>query len=236
MSTKLTLNPSWPIFELAKKCICLDVGASNGGMAESMLNEGASKVYCIEAGAKHVEIMKERFTGNPNIEILETAVGDETGILKNVTWLNAWTIGNPNEINLPVSPGACDIEGHKLVDIKMDTIDNIFKDSTEDIGFIKIDVDGYDFKVLKGSEKLIQRCRPVIFIELSFYYNFIKGSSVEAFFLFVESINYKFISLDGIVCTTKYVRDEFPFHSSCDVFLCPSEKLHLFSNRITKVL
>jgi FkbM family methyltransferase len=236
MSTKLTINPSFPIFEFAKNCICIDIGANNGVMTESLLSEGAIKVYCIEAGKKNVEIMLNKFINNKKVIIFETAVGDETGILKNVTWLNAWVIGNPNEINLPVSPGACDVEGYELVDINIDTVDNIFKDNTENIGFVKIDVDGYDFKVLKGSVKLIERCRPIIFIELSYYYNIIKGSSIEGFLTFVEEINYKIISLDGIVCTTKYVRDEFPYHSSCDVFLCPSEKLHMFSNRITKVL
>ena len=232
MATKLTLNPHWNIFELCKGAVCLDIGANEGGMAQAMLNSGAIRVICIEAGAVHCDVMRKRFQDNSKVQIIETGVSDIPGVLKNVTWLNAWVLGNPAEINLPVSPGACDIEGYKLVDINLETVDNLLKDKTESIGFMKIDVDGYDYKVLLGSVNTINTHRPVIFIELSYYYNIIPGSSVEGFFKFVRDHKYIFISLDGYVRTEEFIRDAFPFHSSCDVFLCPEEKLELFSERI----
>jgi len=234
MTTKLVLTPSWPVFELSEGKICIDIGANNGGMTQSMLHSGALKVYAIEAGKINCNVIRERFKNNDNVVVFETAVSDEKGTLKNVTWLNAWVIGNPDEIKLPISPGACDVEGYDRVDIEMDTVDNIFSSIPDEIGFIKIDVDGYDFKVLKGSINLINRCRPVIFIELSYYYDIIPGSSVTEFLKFVTSINYEFISLDGKLCSTDYILQEFPFHSSCDVFICPAEKISLFSNRIVK--
>jgi len=33
------------------------------------------------------------------------------------------------------------------------------------VAFLKIDVDGYELRVLKGAEKLITRCKPYIFLE-----------------------------------------------------------------------
>ena len=234
MATKITLNTTWPMFELGKDKICLDIGANEGIMTQDMLDSGAAKVYAIEAGHVNSNVLREKFKNNDKVIVIETAVSDEKGILKNVTWLNSWVIGNPDEINLPVSPGACDIEGYARVDINMDTVDNILSSNSDEIGFMKIDVDGYDFKVLKGSINLINRCRPVIFIELSYYYDMIPGSSVTEFLKFVTSINYEFITVDGRVCSADYILQEFPFHSSCDVYLCPAEKLSLFSNRIIK--
>jgi FkbM family methyltransferase len=232
MATKLTLIPTWNQWELCKDEVCIDVGANLGDTVNRMLESGATKVYCIEAGAVNSEVLRKRFAGDSRIVVHEIGVSDEKTTLKNVTWLNAWVIGDPDEMGLPISPGACDVEGYERVNIELDTIDNIFKDLTEPIGFIKIDVDGYDYKALKGGLNLIQKNRPIIFIELSYYYNIVKGSSVSAFMELVEQINYKFIDVNGKICTPEYILQEFPYHSSCDVFLCPAEKLGLFAHHI----
>jgi FkbM family methyltransferase len=232
MSTKLTVTPTFNIFSFCKDAICLDIGANEGRLTASMLDHGAIKVYCFEPGKRLCEVMHEKFDDDPRVSIIQTGLSDEIGLLKNVTYLNAWVLGNPDEIKLPVSPGACDIEGYDLFDVPLDTIDNYFKDSEEQIDYMKIDVDGYDYKVLKGSQKLISRCRPVIFIELSYYYDMIKGSSVDDFLQFVESNKYTFISIDGHIRSSEFVKQEFPYHSSCDIFLCPTEKLDLFNSYI----
>jgi FkbM family methyltransferase len=232
MATKLCVNPTWNVFELCKDGICIDIGANNGGMTNSMLISGATKVYCIEPGSVNCEIIKNTYKNDSRVILFQTGVSDQKILLKNVTWLNAWVIGDPDVLKLPVSPGACDIEGYKRVDIELDTIDNIFKDIHDDIAFIKIDVDGYDYKALKGSINLINRCRPVIFIELSYYYDIIEENTVSKFILFVEENNYIFIDLLGNICSSQYIKDEFPYHSSCDIYLCPSEKIHMFKSYI----
>lgn len=232
MATKLCLSPTWNIFELCKGGICIDIGANNGGMTQWMLKSGATKVYCIEPGSINCEIIKNTYLNDSHVVLYQIGVSDEKKLLKNVTWLNAWVIGDPDVLKLPVSPGACDIEGYKRVDIELDTIDNIFKDNNDDISFMKIDVDGYDYKALKGSINLINRCRPIIYIELSCYYDMIEENSVSKFILFVETNNYIFIDLLGNICSSQYIKDEFPYHSSCDIFLCPSEKIHMFESHI----
>lgn len=228
MSTKLTVNPTFNVFAFCRDKICLDIGANEGGMTESMLQSGAIKVFCFEPGKNLCNKMRQRFLNDTRVEIIETGVSDECTILKNVTWLNAWVLGNPSDIKLPISPGACDVEGYEYVDIPLITIDDYFKNFNEKIEFIKIDVDGYDYKVLKGSKNIIQSNRPIIFIELSYYYDLIKGSSVIDFIKFVKSIDYTYISIDGNICSEEYIIKEFPYHSSCDIFLCPLEKLELF--------
>jgi FkbM family methyltransferase len=232
MVTKLTLNPTWNIFELCRDKICLDIGANEGAMTRYMLENGAQKIYCFEPGKILCQKMRTTFHDNDKVIIVETGLSDEIGELKNVTWLNAWLLGNPEQIKLPVSPGACDIEGYDLVDIPLDTVDNYLKQSNEEIGFMKVDVDGYDYKVLKGAYNTITKYRPVIFIELSYYYDLVKGSSVTDFLNFVEKIEYTFISLDGYIRSVEFIKKEFPYHSSCDIFLCPNEKIDLFKEHI----
>lgn len=232
MRTKLTVNPTFDIFQFCKDTVCLDIGANEGEMTKTMLLQGAKKIYCFEPGKNLCQMMQSRFQDTDKVKIIQTGLSDEIGLLKNVTYLNAWVLGNPADIKLPVSPGACDIEGYTLFDVPLDTVDNYFKDSTEDIGYMKIDVDGYDYKVLKGAVNTIQKNRPIIFIELSYYYDLIKGSSVDEFIHFVGDIQYTFISLDGYIRDKDFVKREFPYHSSCDIFLCPNEKIDMFKKHI----
>lgn len=232
MSTQLTVNPTFNSFEFCNQTVCLDIGANEGTMTEAMLKNGAKKVYCFEPGKNLCRQLGDRFKNNDNVMVIQSGLSDTIGILKNVTYLNAWVLGNPDNIKLPVSPGACDIEGYEFFDVVLDTVDNYFKESNEEIGFMKIDVDGYDYKVLKGSQNIINKYRPIIFIELSYYYDMIEGSSIDEFLKFVVSNNYIFISIDGHIRSVEFVKQEFPYHSSCDIFICPSEKLYMFKQHI----
>lgn len=48
----------------------------------------------------------------------------------------------------------------------------------EKIGFIKIDVEGYELEVLEGSEKTISRNRPILLIEINGIWNYRKQKSI----------------------------------------------------------
>lgn len=232
MSTKITINTNLDLFAyLVKNSNCLDIGANIGDYTKLMLDSGAKSIICFEPGKNCFNTLKELYNNNNRVtNIYNYGLSDIKTTLKNVTWLNAWVIGNPNELHLPVSPGACNIEGYELVDIELDTLDNIFYGNIDDYNFWKIDVDGYDFKVLKGGINLIKKNRPIIYIELSYYYDIIPGSSINDFFNFIIENNYIFFTADGNYASIEYIKQEFPYHSSCDVFLCPIEKKDIITN------
>lgn len=50
--------------------------------------------------------------------------------------------------------------------VKQVKLDNFFKNSDQ-INFIKVDVEGYEMEVLKGAEKIIQTHRPILVLELN---------------------------------------------------------------------
>lgn len=67
---------------------------------------------------------------------------------------------------------------------KLDYLDRIFK--TEDVSFIKIDVEGYEEKVLRGGEQLIRRCKPTIYFES---WNTMPQEQ-QSLFKYLESLGY----------------------------------------------
>lgn len=64
------------------------------------------------------------------------------------------------------------------------------------VDFIKIDVEGYEFKVLQGAQKLIETQRPRICIELNEPCLLDTGTSGEEIFRFFKDRNYQMHALD----------------------------------------
>lgn len=67
---------------------------------------------------------------------------------------------------------------------------NIDSFSYDKVDLLKIDVDGFDFKVLQGSEETIKRHRPKIYIELCQYTLSEQGNSLKDVFEFLGNFGY----------------------------------------------
>jgi FkbM family methyltransferase len=73
-------------------------------------------------------------------------------------------------------------EGEKLI-VQMDTVDNLFNHSK--VKGIKLDVENYEFQVLKGAENILKRDQPVIYCELW------ENENRYRCFSFLEKIGYQ---------------------------------------------
>jgi Methyltransferase FkbM domain len=70
-------------------------------------------------------------------------------------------------------------------------IDELVADEhLERVNLIKIDVDGYDFKVLHGASSTILRLRPLLFTELCEYTLNEQGDSIKDILTFLNSMGY----------------------------------------------
>lgn len=218
---------TYPVFSFCKDAVCLDIGANKGIMIDQMLLDGSKKIYAFEAGNKLCQLLRTKYSGDDRVQVEEYAVSNESGILENVTWINAWMLADPSKVSLPVSPGACDIEGYNLVSIPKITIDEYCEThKIDNIGMVKIDVDGYELKVLQGARHTLTKNRPIMLIELSYYIDMVPDSSVKGFFDIIRELDYVFITRDGVICSYEDVEKEFPWHSSYDMILIPREKLN----------
>lgn len=55
----------------------------------------------------------------------------------------------------------------KTYEIKTDTLDNLFEKTSFNPAFIKCDVEGHEWAVFLGSRKLLEKCNPVLLVELN---------------------------------------------------------------------
>lgn len=58
------------------------------------------------------------------------------------------------------------IQGENFVKVPQTTLDDYFKGNDKNIGFIKIDVEGFEYNVIKGGEQIIKKYFPTMFIEI----------------------------------------------------------------------
>jgi FkbM family methyltransferase len=110
----------------------------------------------------------------PNATVYQAAVGDQITRGK-LNVVNSWNSGATRVVE------ADDDESS----VQIITIDAL---ELNDLSFMKIDVEGFELKVLKGAVNTIARCKPVIYVEV---HPDILQPSWQEFYSFVDEISYK---------------------------------------------
>ena len=132
----------------AKRRTALDIGA-NVGLWSRDLVDNFAKVVAFEPVAVFRECLEKNVTG-ANFFISPLALGDHDTQATMII-----TEGNSGHSHLnPKSLGTGDVQVVKLDNLNM-----------EDVDYIKIDCEGYEYRVLQGAEQTVKRCRPIMVIE-----------------------------------------------------------------------
>lgn len=138
-----------------KNSIAVDVGANHGTYTYP-LEKVAREVVAFEpipACAATVEAWAIK----KNVKVYNSGLGDVDGSLK----LFLPRI-NGRVFTTRASFARCDSECLE-VDVPVTTLDSY---NLTDVGFIKIDVEGFELNVLHGAECLISRCKPTLLLEV----------------------------------------------------------------------
>ena len=147
------------------KNLALDIGA-NVGLWSKDLCEAFTHVIAFEPVAEFRECLLKNVTSN-NLTIEPCALGSEN-----------------SKINMIITQGNT---GHSHVDsasigngtIEMRTLDSM---SLPKFDYVKIDCEGYEFKILLGAEQSIRAHKPIIVVEQKFHLDtgiVDKGEAVE---------------------------------------------------------
>lgn len=137
--------------------VSLDIGA-NKGVYSWLLKDLSRTVHAFEPNPKMFRFLRRLEGGN--IHVSPVALSDETG---------------PAELRVPrhrrggfsnqgASLSAVKVaDGYESVAIEARRLDDL---DIADIGFVKIDVEGYEQAVLDGARETIARDRPVLLVEM----------------------------------------------------------------------
>ncbi len=124
--------------------VLVDCGASEGIWSLSIINK-VKKIYLLEPQTNYCDALKKTFSSFPDekVEIINCAAGNSDGKC---------------EISKSglVGKVSYNTEGYTSI-YKLDTL---FADKK--ISFIKADIEGFEFEMLKGAKNIIQRDKPKI--------------------------------------------------------------------------
>lgn len=204
----------------------VDVGANEGRFVDSFLSHGASRVIAVEPGPRLAAGLRRRFSAEARVVVRQEGLSERGGELRGVKFHNCWTLARPGEFGnrlADVSPGAEAFEGTGVFDVTLTTLDTLVdEERLTDLAFVKIDVDGYEARVLRGAERTLRELRPAAMIELSYLISDL-GDSVPEFLDHIYGLGYVLTSMKGAVATRPQVLDAFPWHTSFDVMMLPAE-------------
>ncbi len=145
---------------LAVDSNCMDIGCHKGEVLDEMLHfSPKGRHYAFEPIPIMFEALKRRFGNNPAVKVFPYALAQHSGettfhFVKNAPAysglkIRKYDISNPEIVEISVN---------------LETIDRIFP-VEENLHFIKIDVEGAEYDVLRGGEGLLKRCKPTILFE-----------------------------------------------------------------------
>ncbi len=170
--------------------VCIDVGANFGHyalVAANLMGE-ESLVVAFEPQPQCFALLKENTELVPygNLVVEQAALGDEEGRLDLFTNLDNPGGHSFSEKNV----GKVD----KEVVVQTYTLDKYLSRGgiSRPVDIMKIDVEGFEFKVLQGARNTIRRDRPVVFCEVSTACLQSFGNSYHQVLKFFSDLSYRF--------------------------------------------
>jgi FkbM family methyltransferase len=136
----------------------IDVGANDGSYVH-YLRRHAKRVIAFEPMPVLARALRRKFRRGVVVESM--ALSDSAGtvplrmpVVDGVVVTGCSTVSSTASATYP---------GHRAIEVPMDRLDNVYGD---DVGFIKIDVEGHEQAVLDGAVETIRRCRPRLLVEI----------------------------------------------------------------------
>lgn len=134
---------------LKKGDLVFDVGANIGNKTDTYLQKGA-KVVCFEPQPQCVKTLRTKYRNNPNVTIEPSGLADSEGSLDLFICTNAnvlSTFSHQWMTDGRFADGG--VKWDKKITVPVYTLDQMINKHGRP-NFIKIDVEGFEYKVLKG--------------------------------------------------------------------------------------
>ena len=146
-------------FEDFKNAVVIDAGANIGMFSLYACARGARKVYAFEPVRETYEMLKSNIAAS-RMEKIVTAVNAALGAKSGDAEIKCCTKGEGSAMIASGNPGVNTGLNYEAVRrVKIVALDDIVR---RKVNLIKIDVEGYEKKVLLGAARLIKAHKPVL--------------------------------------------------------------------------
>jgi len=159
----------------------IDIGANVGDSVSSVASKVSGTFLCVEPDTKYINLLKMNVEDIDNVTIEPVLVSDveEELPVDFVRTRGTSHLARPSSAN----------RSHSTVT----TVDKLVQKhpAFSKTNIIKVDTDGYDYKVIRGSNALIREANPVIYFELSpEHLKLVAGEDPISIFSYLSERNY----------------------------------------------
>lgn len=176
--------------ELKKGMVCLDIGANIGYYAclESNIVGEDGRVYAIEASPRNFQTLEKNVSlqKKSNIELYNFACGDKEGDV------NFLTSDRSNWSKILDEDTVFEYKDKVIHEDKVPqkTIDSFLDEKKVDrINLVRMDTEGYEYKILQGMKRTISKFKPLISFEL--HRNVLGKEKTESILNFLKNQGYE---------------------------------------------
>lgn len=166
--------------------ICFDIGSNNGEY--TFLFEkyaGAKNVYAFEPILKLNKILKKIFT---DVNIFQIALSSKNQICDfKIPKINNFYFYSRGKLDIQIlEPNETDSH---IVKVECRTLDSFVSElNLLKLNFIKIDVEGHEFEIIKGGINTFKKFKPIILLEIEQRHH---DFNIKEIFDFIEALGYK---------------------------------------------
>jgi FkbM family methyltransferase len=231
---------SWVSRQIAPDQHCIDVGANIGFWTiplgqEKKKNKGVGKIFAFEPTPKTNTLLKANLRLNDLnqiVELREHALGEKEGLSQFTCFEGLHQSAGWNTFGSPSKLSADAAKFYRKIEIKIRCLDDVWiEQGRPKVGFIKIDVEGYEVMVLRGAKEFF---REQITQESFFGYIEINAKALHACNSSLgdlwEAFDYcglRPVAIDlteGVAKFTWLTREDVLNTKSADVILYPAAK------------
>ena len=175
--------------------IVFEVGANIGAHTfeiAKILKHGKGKLYSFEPTDYAFKKLKNNYDLNKfnNIVLEKVALSDTTDRVE-ISCINSKET-LPFKASWDIKGGSKNTDAFQVNFEKLD--DYVCRNEIDIINFLKIDVDGYELKVIKGGFDTIRMFKPIILIEVGITLERV-GDKIEDLIMMLEDLGYSFYSI-----------------------------------------
>lgn len=150
-------------------------GGAHWGIWTKALTEKFGNVIAFEPNIESAEILEKNLNGTGGVTLIKKALG----------WVPEQKVKVMWRLNFKSDTSRISMDGQESIVTSLDSM------GLQDVSFIKLDVEGFEYFALRGMEQTLLRCKPKLLIEekegLSEYYGIPTGEARR----WLESIGMK---------------------------------------------
>ena len=169
--------------------IFIDVGANCGALtlvAASMIGKG--KIYAFEPNPRVYLRLQKNIDSNPEIEAIVKTFPLGVGVEKCQLFLYEDIIYPGNSY---ISSGF----SQQKIAVDLISLDDWAEaENLERVDVIKIDVEGMEYEVLKGSRAILEKYRPIVYFETISDFFAHKNHTIKTIYEFLSNLDYQIVN------------------------------------------